>query len=203
MYSALGSFSSFDIASFLLLHTIFFRKPINYTEPEEALLGIAGPRFVSITRNGLVFDSREDFLLMPYIIIDAVVVPITSQQIDAQGSTNFMEMMEDMFDNPEEGISVIINSITEKYYELEYTFEIAPMSGYVHRKYDIETGLVILSHEDIDIFTFENQSELIESSEILLVHEDEKTTDTTYPLIPFYIGIFTLILIRIKRKKRN
>jgi hypothetical protein len=178
-----------------LVFTIISEPELNYSEPEEAFLGIAGPKIVSISLNGYVFDSIDDFLLMPYIIVDAIVVPVCSQQIEAEGCTNFMEMMEDMFDDPGEGYSVITNNITENYYELEYTFEITQMSGYVHRKYDIETGLVLLSHEDVDLFAIENPDELIASSDILLIHEEEKTRTTSFPIYSLFLLLPVIVLV--------
>jgi hypothetical protein len=187
-----------------LKFTIINYPEVNYSEVEEAILGITGSKYVSITQNGEEFDRVDAFLVMPYIFIDAIVIPVSSQEVEAQGCTNTMEMMQDMFDEPSEGYTVINNEIIESYYEIEYTFEIAPMSGYIRRKYDIETGIVLLSHEDIDIYEFDNPEKLIASSDILLVNEDERTTTTTSSIIPLFLSILipSFAMIRKRRKKQ-
>jgi hypothetical protein len=188
-----------------LKFTIINEPEVNFSEAEEAILGIAGSKYVNITRNGLVFDSLEDFLIMPYIIVDAIVVPVSSQQIEAEGSNNTMELMQDLFDNPEEGYSVIKNEITERCYEIEYTFEFTQMSGYIHRKYDVNTGLVLLSHEDVVIFATENPEEIVAYSNILLISNEEEAMTTANPMLTIYLSILilALVLTQKKRKKGN
>ncbi len=54
-----------------------------------------------------------------------------------------MELMQDMFEEPKEGISVITKELTESYYELEYTYETALEKRYIRKKYDRDTGILL------------------------------------------------------------
>ena len=185
--------------------TIIKEPELEIVDIEDVFEGITGIDCVNYTVNDHYFNSTDTFHYMPYPFYDGWIYAISFQGIDAQGCTNFMELMQDMFEEPEEGISVITNELTESYYELEYTYETALEKGYIRKKYDRDTGILLVSHEDVELYAIGSDDVLLVSADILLVYEDEKTSTTDFSLLVLVLcfQLITIFLNRWQKKKKN
>ncbi len=174
--------------------TIINEPNLNISTKYDFWFGI-NSSYVNYTLND-GYLAKSDFHLIPKPFFYGWIYPINI--VNETSTYDYFELYHDLYEKS--GVILTKNKLTEDYYELEGTIDSSFNKGYIYRKYDRKTGILLKYQEDIDFF---NGSEIFLSGDIIFTYEEERANTISYPVNTVLFSVLVLYICIIKDKKRK